>query len=113
MSADTRRPCYETRVSERARRILDTLVGLDPMAELPRTGWLLRGIRPCESIADHSYAVALTVMLLVDALRDEGVDVDGERALRMALVHDTPEAKTGDILMPQKTPGLVDRKSVV
>ncbi len=90
-------------MTERAQRIVDTLVGLDPMADLPRTGWLLRGIRPCESIADHSYFVAVTVMLLVDALREEGVTVDGEKALRMALVHDTPEAKTGDVPMPQKT----------
>jgi putative hydrolase of HD superfamily len=91
-------------VSARAERIVDTLVGLDPLADLPRTGWLLRGVRPCESIADHSYFVALTVMLLVDALREEGVSVDGEKALRMALVHDAPEAKTGDVPMPQKTP---------
>jgi putative hydrolase of HD superfamily len=91
-------------VSARAERIVDTLVGLDPLADLPRTGWLLRGVRPCESIADHSYFVALTVMLLVDALRDEGVSVDGEKALRMSLVHDAPEAKTGDVPMPQKTP---------
>jgi putative hydrolase of HD superfamily len=90
-------------VTARAERIVDTLIGLDPMADLPRTGWLLRGVRPCESIADHSYFVALTTMLLVDALREEGVEIDGEKALRMALVHDVPEAKTGDVPMPQKT----------
>lgn len=91
-------------MSERAARILDTLIELDPLSELPRTGWRLRGITPCESLADHSYFVAVTVMLLVDALREEGVAVDGEKALRMALMHDTPEAKTGDVPMPQKTP---------
>ena len=93
-------------MTERAARIVDTLIGLDPMSDLPRTGWLLRGIRPCESIADHSYGVAVTVMLLCDALRAAGVEVDGERALRLALVHDVPEAKTGDIPMPQKTAAL-------
>jgi putative hydrolase of HD superfamily len=93
-------------VTERAARIVDALVALDPLADLPRTGWLLRGVRPCESIADHSYFVAVTVMLLVDALRAEGVQVDGEKALRLALVHDTPEAKTGDVPMPQKTPAM-------
>lgn len=93
-------------MSERAARIVDTLVALDPLSDLPRTGWLLRGVRPCESIADHSYGVAVCVMLLVDALRSEGVTVDGERALRMALVHDAPEAKTGDVPMPQKTPAV-------
>ncbi|MFK7987467.1 MAG: HD family hydrolase [Sandaracinaceae bacterium] len=91
-------------MTDRASRILDTLIGLDPLMDLPRTGWRLRGIVPCESLADHSYFVAVTVMLLVDALREEGVTVDGEKALRMALVHDAPEAKTGDVPMPQKTP---------
>jgi putative hydrolase of HD superfamily len=90
-------------MSARADLILDTLVGLDPMADLPRTGWLLRGVRPCESIADHSYGVALVTMLLTDALRAEGHAIDGERALRMALVHDAPEARTGDVPMPSKT----------
>lgn len=84
-------------------RIIDTLVALDTLADLPRTGWLLRGVRPCESIADHSYGVALTALLLTDALRSEGQVVDGERVLRMAIVHDAPEARTGDIPMPVKT----------
>ena len=84
-------------------RIIDTLVRLDPLADLPRTGWLLRGVRPCESIADHSYGVALVALLLVDELRAAGTDVDGERVLRMALVHDAPEARTGDIPMPAKS----------
>ena len=91
-------------MSSRASTIVDTLVALDPLMDLPRTGWRLRGVVPCESIADHSYLVAVTVILLVDALRAEGLEVDGERALRMALVHDAPEAKTGDVPMPQKTP---------
>jgi putative hydrolase of HD superfamily len=91
-------------MTERAAQIVDTLIALDTMSELPRTGWLLRGVRPCESIADHSYGVALTTMLMIDALRAEGVEVDGEAALRMAILHDAPEARTGDVPMPQKTP---------
>ena len=83
--------------------IIDTLLGLDPLADLPRTGWLLRGVRPCESIADHSWGVALVALLLTDALRAEGHEIDGERVLRMALVHDAPEARTGDMPLPSKT----------
>ena len=79
------------------------------MWDLPRTGWLLRGVRPCESIAEHSFGVAFTTMLLVDAVRAEGETVDGERALRMAIVHDMAEARTGDIPMPQKTPELAGK----
>ena len=90
--------------STSAARILETMLGLDPLADLPRTGWLLRGVRPCESIADHSFGVAFLAMLLVDAIRAEGGTIDGERTLRMALVHDAAEAKTGDLPMPNKTP---------
>jgi putative hydrolase of HD superfamily len=90
----------------RAERILQTMLGLDPLADLPRTGWLLHGVRPCESIAEHCFGVTFLAMLFVDAMRAEGETIDGERTLRMALVHDAAEAKTGDVPMPNKTPGL-------
>lgn len=93
-------------MSERADRILRTVVALDTLSDLPRTGWLLRGVRPCESIADHSFGVVLITMMLVDALREDGIAIDGERALRMAIVHDAPEAATGDLPNPSKTPAL-------
>ncbi len=93
-------------MTERGERLVETVVGLDPLADLPRTGWLLRGVRPCESVAEHSFGVVLVTMLLVDALRAEGMVVDGERAMRMAVVHDAPEARTGDVPMPNKTPAL-------
>jgi putative hydrolases of HD superfamily len=95
-------------MSSRAERILETMFGLDPLADLPRTGWLMRGVRPCESIAEHSFGVALLAMLLVDAVRAEGAAVDGERVLRMALVHDAAEARTGDVPMPSKTPRMTE-----
>lgn len=93
-------------MTARAERVVDSVLALDPLSELPRTGWLLRGVRPCESIAEHSFGVAHVTMLLVDAVRAEGLSVDGERALRMALVHDAPEARTGDVPMPSKTAAL-------
>lgn len=91
-----------------AEQILETMLGLDSLADLPRTGWLLRGVRPCESIADHSFGVAFLAMLFVDAIRAEGGTVDGESTLRMALVHDAAEAKTGDVPMPNKTPRMTE-----
>ncbi|MDB4939567.1 MAG: Nucleotidase YfbR, superfamily [Labilithrix sp.] len=95
-------------MTARAEQILATMLALDPLADLPRTGFLLRGVRPCESIADHSFGVAFVTMLFVDAIRAEGGTIDGERALRMALVHDAAEAKTGDVPMPNKTPRMTE-----
>jgi putative hydrolase of HD superfamily len=87
-------------------QLLDQLDALAPLGDLPRTGWVLRGCLPAESIAAHTLQVALLVAALTDALRAEGHTVDGERALRMALVHDAPEARTGDVPMPMKTEAL-------
>ena len=86
--------------------IVQTLMGLAALSDLPRTGWLLRGVNPCESIAAHSFFVALLAAMMVDALRAEGKEIDGERTLRMALCHDAVEARTGDVPMPAKTPAL-------
>lgn len=58
-----------------------------------RGGWLLRGVRDPESVADHSWGTAFLCLLYAD---DAGVDRD--RAMVMALVHDLAEARTGDVV---------------
>jgi putative hydrolase of HD superfamily len=78
----------------------------DRLASLPRTGWLLRGVVDPESIAEHCFGVCVVATLLIDDLRARGVTLDGERVLRMAIVHDAAEAFTGDIPMPAKTDAL-------
>lgn len=75
----------------------------DRLASLPRTGWLVRGVVDPESVAEHCFGVCVVASLLVDDLRARGVTVDGERVLRMAIVHDAGEVFTGDIPMPAKT----------
>ena len=59
-----------------------------------RTGWVLRGVDAPESVAAHTWGVATLCLLYAD--RAEG-DVDRDRAVAMALVHDLAEARTGDI----------------
>ncbi|MFW5739143.1 MAG: HD domain-containing protein [Myxococcota bacterium] len=88
---------------DRADEIIDTVLALDSLSDLPRTGWRLRGVRPGESIADHVFGVTLVTAMLTDVLREQGVEIDGERALRLAIVHDAAEARTGDIPMPVKS----------
>jgi len=87
----------------RAKAAIELMQFLDRLAALPRTGWLLRGVASPESIAEHSFGVCVVATLLVDDLRARGMTVDGERVLRMALVHDAAEVFTGDIPMPAKT----------
>ncbi len=66
------------------------------LKQLFRQGWLRRGVGEdrAESVADHAFGTATLAMLLADALRPE---LDVERVLRLALVHDLGEAFAGDI----------------
>jgi 5'-deoxynucleotidase YfbR-like HD superfamily hydrolase len=55
-----------------------------------------------EDVAQHSYYTALYAMVLADLEKQKGTQVDVERLLRMALLHDAEEARTGDIHHPFK-----------
>jgi putative hydrolase of HD superfamily len=78
--------------------MLSVLLELQRLKRLDRTGWVLRGLPPgAESVAAHSYGVALTAMLLVDECAARGVSVDVGRVLRIALLHDLQETRTGDM----------------
>jgi putative hydrolase of HD superfamily len=75
-----------------------TLIELQRLKNLERTGWMLRGLPAgAESVADHSYGVVVAAMLLADELVARGVEVDVERVLRMAVLHDWAEARVGDM----------------
>lgn len=78
--------------------MLSILADLQRLKRLDRTGWVLRGLAPgAESVAAHSYGVAVAAMLLADEVRARGVELSVERVLRLALLHDLAEARTGDM----------------
>jgi putative hydrolase of HD superfamily len=78
--------------------MISTLIELQRLKGLERTGWMLRGIAPgAESVADHSYGVAVAAMLVADELIARGVAVDMECVLRVALLHDWAEVRVGDM----------------
>ena len=78
--------------------MLDTLLELQRLKRLDRTGWTLRGLAPgAESVGAHTYGVAVVAMLLAEEVAARGVKVDMERVLRMAIVHDWAETRLGDL----------------
>ena len=66
------------------------------LKQLYRQGWLRRGVPPerCESIAEHSFGVAMLALWLAPAR--PMLDVD--KVVRMALLHDLGEVYAGDII---------------
>jgi len=57
-----------------------------------RTGWVERvGIKDGESVADHSFRVALMATVLADMRK-----LDTEKIMRVALLHDLGESIIGD-----------------
>jgi putative hydrolases of HD superfamily len=74
------------------------LIELQRLKRLERTGWSLRGMPAgTESVASHSFGVSVTAMLLADELVKRGVELEMNKILRMALVHDWAEARVGDM----------------
>jgi putative hydrolases of HD superfamily len=78
--------------------MLKALVELQRLKRLDRTGWTLRGLpNGTESVASHSFGVCVAAMLLADELIKRGVEIDVERMLRIALIHDWAETRVGDL----------------
>ena len=78
--------------------MLSTLIELQRLKRLDRTGWTLRGLpNGTESVAAHSFGVGVTAMLLADKFISRGIAVDVEKVLRIALLHDWAEVRVGDM----------------
>lgn len=74
------------------RKILNIAQASGILKQVPRTGWVLKGVEKAESVAEHSYRVALLTMMLADKF-----GLDRNKLVEMALVHDFGEAGIGDI----------------
>lgn len=67
------------------------------LKKVPRMGWKNKiGIERPESVADHTYGTALMAMVFADVH-----NLDTEKILKMALLHDLAESLTGDF-MPEE-----------
>ena len=67
------------------------------MRDIKRKGWLNSGINEVESIADHSFRVAILAMIIGDTL-----NLDVDKMVKMSLLHDICEIETGDLTPSDK-----------
>lgn len=73
-------------------RIVQFLFEVGMLKRTPRSGWqFLDG--SSESVAEHVFRTAMIAFVLA---RLDGT-VDADRVLQLALVHDLPETRTGDL----------------
>ena len=75
------------------RSLLDSLLELQALDRLPRTGYALRGVSDPESISEHGFHLALLIWALAPGVPE----IDLGRALELALVHDLAEIRIGDL----------------
>lgn len=80
-----------------AEVVLEALLALGTLDALPRTGWVLRGVSAPESVAGHILGVAYVALALAPRVQPA---LDLGRVLSMAILHDAPEAVSGDLPKP-------------
>ena len=65
---------------------------LKKIHNLKRSGWLVGGVLSPESVAEHSFSLALSVLLLAPE------NINRDKSVAMALLHDLQEIHTGDFM---------------
>ncbi len=73
-------------------QLADFLFEADILRRLPRSGFTFLGDGK-ESVAEHSFLTAIIGMTLARICPD----IDGAKLMTMCLIHDLPEARTGDM----------------
>ncbi|OQR59947.1 HAD family hydrolase [Streptomyces maremycinicus] len=62
------------------------------LKQTKRTGWWMTGVKDPESVADHSWRVAVIASIIAKL-----EDADPAKAALLAVWHDTGETRTGDV----------------
>lgn len=73
------------------KKLLKLLIRANSLKEVPRTGWVLKGVKNAESVADHTWGVSLLATLMAPE------NLDSKRLLEMIVVHDLGEIVPGDV----------------
>ncbi|BAT76650.1 hypothetical protein VIGAN_01468800 [Vigna angularis var. angularis] len=75
-----------------ASSVIDFLSLCQSLKTTKRTGWLRKGVKNPESIADHMYRMGLMALIAPDV-----PGFDRNKCIKLAIVHDIAEAIVGDI----------------
>jgi putative hydrolase of HD superfamily len=78
-------------LDDAAMAIITVMQRIERLKHLPRAGWIDREVQQPETVAAHSWRLAVLALL---AAQISGLDAG--KAVRVALVHDLAEAITGD-----------------
>lgn len=71
----------------------------EQLKHLPRTGWLRAGISHPETVAAHSWQMAMMALYLSDKVKGQ---YDFDKLIKLCLCHDLAESVLGDITPKDK-----------
>lgn len=81
------------------KKILKVFLTLQWAKELPRQGFIAMGFKrqEADSVAAHSWTTAMLVYFLACEMKKNGVKINVDRAVKMAMFHDMAETIVGDV----------------
>lgn len=91
------------------KRTADFLFEVGMLKRTPRTGWQFLG-SGAESVAEHIFRSAMIAYSLAEMSEEQ---IDTSKILKMALFHDLPEARTGDLNYMNQKYATVDEERAV
>ena len=80
-----------------ASTTLQLLLDTSRLKRTLRTGWVMRGVPDPESVAEHTYGVAVLATILAELVEQP---LDRAKVATIALLHDLPEGALGDLPSP-------------
>jgi len=84
------------------RKLIKVLKTAGGLKRIKRTGWVIKGVKDAESVADHNWRVTLFSSLISDNT------IDRQKLLDMAIVHELGELTVGDVRWQEGKKILID-----
>jgi len=75
------------------KNLIEFFTEVMKLKKVKRSGWIVSGVKDVESVADHSFMTTLMTLIL-----GKNRNIDLNKALKMAIIHDIAECKIGDII---------------